>query len=268
MRNFGTLLAVLAAILLSGVSTSAQAQQPSPTSSQPEPLLLPSNLEISAIPYFWLPWTSTSVHPFNPRISTASNTIDPYQLVSHLTWVPFMGAAEIRDGPLGLVVDYLHAPLKAGVSTRNVLFGSGGTGLTIDTGTAMFLYRTPADPVQYIDVGLGMRSWGIAGAISLSEGLLPPISVSSGLSWADPLFGLRYHRDLGDSFATTFYGDVGGFGIGAHIDWQILATIDYALQPATDLHVGFRSLNFNYAGARAGFDVHMYGPIVSATFQF
>jgi len=61
---------------------------------------------------------------------------------------------------------------------------------------------------------------------------------------------------------------VGGFGIGAHIDWQILATIDCALQPSTDLHAGFRSLNFNYAGARAGFDVHLYGPIVSATFRF
>src|SRR5262249_9516092 len=158
-------------------------------------------------------------------LAGASNTIDAGQLVSHLTWVPFMGAAEVRNGPLGLAIDYIHAPLKAGVSTRNVLFGSGGAGLTIDTGSAMFLYLMLAVPVQYIDVGLGMRAWGLAGDISLSQGLLPPISVSSGLSWADPLIGLRYHRDLGNGFATTLYGDVGGFGIGAHVDWQILATI-------------------------------------------
>jgi hypothetical protein len=154
------------------------------------------------------------------------------------------------------------------VSTHNVLFGSGGAGLTVNTGSAMFLYRTFAGPEQYVDVGLGMRAHSLAGNISLSEGLRPPVSVSSGLSWADPLIGLRYHRDLGNGYAATLYGDVGGFGIGAHIDWQILATIDYALQPFADLHAGFRSLNFNYVGARAGFDVHMYGPIVSATFRF
>jgi len=92
--------------------------------------------------------------------------------------------------------------------------------------------------------------------------------VSSGLGWADPLIGVRYRRDLGNGLSLTAYADVGGFGAGAHIDWQLLGTIDYALKPGLDLHASFRSLNFNYTGVHAGFDVHMYGPIVSATFRF
>jgi hypothetical protein len=247
--------AVAALIIASSSCVSAQAQQA-------------SGIEVLVTPYLWLPWTSTQVSPANPRLAGASNTIGPYQLVSHLTWVPFMGAAEIRDGPYGLMLDYIHAPVKAGVSTRNVLFGSGTGGLVIDAGTTMAMYRPLADSAQQLDVGLGVRGWGLSGDISLSRGLLPPVSVSSGLSWADPLVGLRYRRDLGNGYSSTFYGDVGGFGIGAHIDWQLLATLDYTLRPGLDLHAGFRALNFNYTGTRAGFDVHMYGPIISATLRF
>ena len=79
---------------------------------------------------------------------------------------------------------------------------------------------------------------------------------------------MRYHRDLGNGFGATAYGDVGGFGIGAHIDWQVVATVDYALQLGVDLRAGFRSLNFNVGAPRADFDINMYGPNMSGTFRF
>jgi hypothetical protein len=113
-----------------------------------------------------------------------------------------------------------------------------------------------------------MRAWGFGGGITLNEGLLPSFAVTNGASWADPLIGARYHRDLGNGFGATAYGDVGGFGLGAHIDWQLLGTIDYAAQSWVDLHVGFRSLNFNYSLPRSNLNVNMYGPIIAATFRF
>ena len=68
----------------------------------------------------------------------------------------------------------------------------------------------------------------------------------------------------------TAYGDVGGFGVGAHTDWQVLGTVDYSLNPSWNLHLGYRSLNFNITGSegRFGFDVHMRGPILAGTFRF
>jgi hypothetical protein len=219
-------------------------------------------------PYLWLPWTSTDIHPSNTRIPSASGTVDPGQLISHLTWVPFMGEVEFRNGPFGIVLDYLHAPLKAGVTTRNILFSGGGAGLGLDTGTSMFLYRAVTGPDQYLDVGIGVRAWGIEGGITLNEGLLPSFSVTNGDSWADPLIGVRYHRDLGNGFGATAYGDVGGFGLGGHIDWQLIATIDYSVNSWIDAHAGFRSLNVNYGLARAGLNLNMYGPILAATLHF
>jgi hypothetical protein len=81
-------------------------------------------IEILATPYLWLPWTSVGVRPADTRLSSASTTIGPGDLITHLTWVPFMGEAEFRSGPFGLLTDYIHAPLKAGVSTKNVLLGA------------------------------------------------------------------------------------------------------------------------------------------------
>jgi hypothetical protein len=110
----------------------------------------------------------------------------------------------------------------------------------------------------------------------LNPGLLPGQSVNRGTSWADPLIGGRYHIDLPsgflpNGFGLSAYGDVGGFGVGAHSDWQLIGTIDYTPTSWVDLHLGYRSLNFDYTapgGHNLGFDVHMKGPILAATFKF
>jgi hypothetical protein len=60
-------------------------------------------------------------------------------------------------------------------------------------------------------------------------------------------------------------------GVGAHSDWQVMGTIDYTVKPWVDLHLGYRSLNFDYTasgGFNVGFNVHMRGPLLAATFKF
>ncbi len=71
-----------------------------------------------------------------------------------------MGSAEFREGPYGLSIDYIHAPLKAGIGTRDIIFSGATSGLDINIGTAMFLYRPVALPDQYVDVGLGVPGLG------------------------------------------------------------------------------------------------------------
>jgi hypothetical protein len=260
-------LGVLAVALFGAGLHPARAQQHTAGTLAP-PAGEWSRLEVSATPYFWIPWTGVGVRPSNTRIPSASGTIDPGTLISHLTWVPFMGAIELRDGEFALFGDFFHAPLKAGINTHGILFGSATGSTTLDSGTALLLYRPIALPDQSVDVGVGMRAWGLDGGISLAQGLLPAVSVSSGESWADPIIAARYHRELGNGFSATAYADVGGFGVGAHIDWQIVGSIDYAMRPGIDLHAAFRSLNVNYGGQLADFNVNMYGPIISATFHF
>ncbi len=264
-RGVSRALLVLAVVLV-GLSA-ARAQQ---TTEPPPPATLLSGIEVLPTTYLWFPWASVGVRPSNTNISSASTTIGPGDLYGHLTWVPFMGQAEFRSGPFGVVTDFIHAPLKAGVTTGDVLFGGGTTNFTINTGSAVFLYRALALPDQNADIGLGFRAWGLDGAIALNplRQRVSPITVANGLSWADPLIAARYHYDFGNGFAATAYADLGGFGVGAHFDWQLLGTIDYTLRPGLDLHAGFRSLNFSYGAPRANISMNMNGPIISATFRF
>jgi hypothetical protein len=219
-------------------------------------------------PYLWMPWTGVGVNPSRERLPSASGTIDFGQLIDHMSWIPFMGSAELRNGDYGILFDYLHAPVRTGLNTPNILFGGAGVGGTIDTGSAMFLYRAFARPNQYLDLGAGARVWGFNTTLSLNQGLLRPVSITGGGAWADPMLSMRYHYDFGNGFGATAYGDVGGFGVAANVDWQVIGTIDYAYRSWIDLRAGFRSLNFDYSLPRAGFDMHMYGPIIAATFRF
>jgi hypothetical protein len=48
-------------------------------------------------------------------------------------------------------------------------------------------------------------------------------------------------------------------------------TIDYTVKPSVDLHLGYRSMNFNYTasgGFDLGYNVRLRGPILGATFKF
>jgi hypothetical protein len=51
----------------------------------------------------------------------------------------------------------------------------------------------------------------------------------------------------------------------------VIGTVDYAPNPWINLRLGYRSLNFAYEPSSAfnvGFNVHMKGPILAATFRF
>jgi hypothetical protein len=230
----------------------------------------PGEYQFFVTPYLWLASVhATTLTPLarEPEVNSNVSTID---LLSHLDGAPFMGSVEARYGRFGFLADAIHLPVSTNITTHDIFFQGGNAALKANTGTGMVLYREFEDPVQFIDAGLGFRAWGFSSRVALNPGLLPGVSVNPGGGWTDPLIGGRYHRELGNGFGLTAYGDVGGFGVGAHTDWQVLGTVDYTLSPSWNLHLGYRSLNFNITGSegRFGFNVHMRGPMLAGTFRF
>jgi hypothetical protein len=230
----------------------------------------PGGYQFFVTPYLWLASVhATTLTPLEhePEVNSDVSFI---HLLSHLDGAPFMGSFEVRYGSLGFLVDAIHLPVSTNITTHNIFFQGGNAALSANTGTGIALYRFLDDPVQFADAGLGFRAWGFSSRLELNPGLLPGVSVTPGGGWTDPLIGARYHRELGNGFSLTAYGDVGGFGVGAHTDWQVLGTVDYSLSPSWDLHLGYRSLNFDITGSegRFGFNVHMRGPIIAGTFRF
>jgi hypothetical protein len=276
-----TVLAVLFVAIGTGTSAvyaqqysvpSGPATPPSPAPpllSQPlPPPTLASGLQVSVTPYLWLTGVHTTINTPLARAPTVDSDVGAFQLLGHLDGVPVIGAAEFRDGPLSVLGDVIHLPVGTNVTTRNVFFNGGSASLTANIGTAVFLYHAVDQPVQSLDGGGGFRAWGISSELTLNGGLLPTTSVNRSAEWGDPLIAARYRRDLGNGFGLTAYGDLGGFGLAAHVDWQLLGTLDYTLKPWVALRLGYRTLNVTASGSQIGYVVHMRGPILGATFRF
>jgi hypothetical protein len=230
----------------------------------------PGGYQFFVTPYLWLSGIYGTVQTPIARESTVNVNVGPGQVLGDLTGAPFMGSAEVRFGPIGLLGDMLHMVLGTNISTRNVFYQGGHLGLTANTGTALALYRFVDTPNQFADLGAGFRSWGFGASVSLNPGLLAGASTNRSAGWGDPLIAGRYHFSFDNGIGLTAYGDVGGFDLGAHTDWQVMGTIDYALNSWIDLHLGYRSLNFDFTNSTGavGFDIHLRGPIFAGTFRF
>lgn len=230
----------------------------------------PGEIQYFITPYLWLAGVyATTTTPLE-RAPQVNSSVGPFEMLGDLKGAPFMGSAEIRVGPIGFFGDVLHVPVGTNITTRNVFFQGGSAALTSNTGTALVLYRVLDAPSQFADFGGGFRSWGFSSNLNLNPGLAAGVSQNQRAGWGDPLLAGRYHYDFGNGFGLTAYGDLGGFGVGAHTDWQVIGTVDYALNSWINLRLGYRSLNFNYSASDSnlGFNVHMRGPIFAGTFRF
>ncbi len=269
----------LALSVIGAVVGPAGAQQ-APAPGEPPPLVAGgappppsppvSGLQIIATPYLWLSGINATVSTPLARAPTVNASVGAFELLGDLDAVPFMGAIEISDGPLSLFGDAFHVPLSTGITTRNVFFSGGSLSLIANQGTADLLYHVLAQPAQSLDAGIGFRAWAFTVDTTLNGRIARTVTIPEFATWGDPLIAARYHYDFGNGWGLSAYGDVGGFGVGAHVDWQLIGTIDYALKPWAALRLGYRSLNFDYSTSigSVGFDIHMKGPIFAATFRF
>jgi hypothetical protein len=228
-------------------------------------------MQFSVTPYYlWLSSIGTAIKTPIPQKSEVDSFVGPFQLLGHLNGVPFFGAFEVRQGPLGFLGDVIHVPVRTSITTHDVLFQGGTAELKVNMGTGLVVYRLldQATPVRRCRPRLSRL--GILRRCVSQPGLLAGTTINRGSGWGDPLIGGRYHYDFGNGFGATAYGDVGGFGVGAHVDWQVIDTIDYTLNSWIDVHLGYRSLNFDYqaSDSNLGFNVHMKGPILAGTFRF
>jgi hypothetical protein len=268
-------LAVIGAVIRPAVAqqapTPGEPPPPMPAGAPPPPQsTLASGLQVTVTPFLPLTGINAAINTPLARAPVVNTSVSAAQLLGHLNAVPFTGLVEISDGPFGLLGEALHLPVGTSITTRNVFFSGGSASLITNEGTADFFYHVLAGPAQSLDAGIGFRPWSFTAELSLNGRIARSVRITQSAQWADPLIAARYRYDFGNGFAVTAYGDVGGFGVGAHTDWQVIGTVDYALKPWVSLRVGYLSLNFDYTtnvGA-VGFDVHIKGPILLASFRF
>jgi hypothetical protein len=67
-------------------------------------------------------------------------------------------------------------------------------------------------------------------------------------------------------------GDVGGFGVGSELTWNLVGNFLYQVSRTVYLSVGYRALDMDYeqgsGASRFKFDMLLHGPVLGAVFRF
>jgi hypothetical protein len=190
-------------------------------------------------------------------------------VVKHLD-MTFMLAAELRYKRWGFMGDVIYARLHDDIAPpAGLLFSSTHEVFKETIGTFAVSYRVVDANPAYLDFFAGARVYHFYSEIVLRPNLVPQGFSASGTStWADPIIGMRGRYYVSRAVFLNGYGDVGGFGAGSELSWQVLGGIGVQATRWLDLQVGYRALGFEYQGTRGTQEITTHGPITGATIRF
>lgn len=132
--------------------------------------------------------------------------------------------------------------------------------------------RTVADSDRYlVDAYFGARAWWLDNEFTVAPQPatgLARIKESTDASWVDPLVGIAGRYTVSDRWDLFGSAEIGGFGIGADLEWSVTAGGTYAVNDWFGLTAAWRYLAVDYEQDGVVFDVSQTGPLFGATFRF
>jgi hypothetical protein len=86
--------------------------------------------------------------------------------------------------------------------------------------------------------------------------------------WFDPYVGLRARYNFNKTYYTAVRGEIGGFGVGADLMWEVEGVIGINLTRSIFTEIGYRALGGNFEENNFRFDVVMHGPQITTGITF
>jgi hypothetical protein len=86
--------------------------------------------------------------------------------------------------------------------------------------------------------------------------------------WFDPYVGLRARYNFNKTYYTAVRGEIGGFGVGADLMWEVETVVGINLTRSIFTEIGYRALGGNYENNNFRFDAVMHGPQITTGITF
>src|SRR6266496_4165462 len=86
--------------------------------------------------------------------------------------------------------------------------------------------------------------------------------------WFDPYVGLRARYNFNKTYYTAVRGEIGGFGVGADLMWEVEAAVGINLTHSIFTEIGYRALGGNYENDNFRFETVMHGPQITTGITF
>lgn len=287
---------ILATPVVPACADEAQAAPPAATApSDPEPW------QFRATAYAWLINTSGSV---TTRGQTVDYNASFLQLVqksdSIAAWMSYFEASK---GKAGLYADFVWTRIGFSNSTASYRNPIGGLQLSSVANQAVAFSLTIVEmggtyelahwngsegSRTAVDAVLGFRYWNTVADLTFDRTSNADfsrlgfevtrsfaIAQSGGLSWVDPLVGVRLRYQFTPRQELLVRGDVGGFGLQSTFAWQAVAAYSYQWSfdgGAIAAIAGYRALSTSYSTGSGldtrGLNILLHGPMIGASLRF
>jgi hypothetical protein len=86
--------------------------------------------------------------------------------------------------------------------------------------------------------------------------------------WFDPYVGLRGRYNFNKTYYTAVRGEIGGFGVGADLMWEVEGVVGINLTRSIFTEIGYRALGGNFEENDFRFDTVMHGPQITTGITF
>ena len=225
------------------------------------------SLSMSLTAYVW--FTSLSGDVGVGGLPPADIDVDFSEIFKKIDWFPppIMLAGEVRHDRIAFLGDFIYLGMEGDGVSHGVLPLTAEADLKTMILTFAGSYRVIQNETVDVDLLAGARVWMLDTNLTLT-GPLAVRQRGASEAWIDPLVGMAGRIKLGGGFALRAEGDVGGFGVGADLDWQLLGTLQYQVDESITLQAGYRYLDVDYDNGGFLFDAALQGPIIGGSIHF
>ncbi|SDJ54010.1 hypothetical protein [Aliiruegeria lutimaris] len=228
-----------------------------------------SQWEFTVSPYAWLAGLEGDLGTL-PGLPSEKVSLSFGDIVEDLDYGLFLFASA-RNGPWVLFFDGSAVQTTSSESVGGPIVDS----IEVESRTsnlALAAGRTVAgNNVSNLDVYIGARAWWLENEITVKTQTatgLGKIKKSSDASWVDPLIGIAGQYAASDRWNLFGSAEIGGIGLGADLEWGLMAGATYEVNERFGLTFAWRYLAVDYEEDGIVFDVTQSGPLLGATFRF
>jgi len=241
-------IAVVAGVVLAmlGVSTAAAAQSASG-----------DEWKVTVAPYLMGAAMSGTTAIAGQEATVNASASDVF---SHLQFGA-MGVLVARKGDWSVGGDFIWMALGATSETPPA---------NIDPNQGAFAFYGGRRLSAVADVTFGIR-WNVLQGRIAFKGPVQNV-VEQTKQWVDPIVGLNLRSHGAGRVHAGLYSEIGGFGAGSTITWQIFPTVGIDVGKRASLEFGYRWLDLDYESGegltRFKYDVLTQGPVMGFAFRF
>lgn len=203
------------------------------------------------------------------NLPTTSVDEDPSDVFSNLQFGAML-YAEVHDTSWAFSSDVLYMKLEADVAPDSQVVD--GSAEVAQLGWELAAMRRLS---SWFELGLAATYNKIDADVDIVVSALPSApTLSGGLDedWIDPSIVMRATFPFGEKWQFQARGNVGGFGVGSDLMWQLQVDAVYRHSDRWQFALGYRVIDVDYdhgSGAdRFVYDMTTFGPVLKVGFSF